>query len=187
MTKEEALYKANHLRKVHPSICVDSEDFWETVIAALEQEPCDDCISRSSIKQKLQEHHDFFVNAYGGFSNLPQNDKSRVDEITNCIAMVVNEPPVTPAEKVGRWIMHIDDLFPAESTMECNKCHEHQPITIDDNYCPSCGAKMSEIPTSCSTCILDNTDACTRGAGRAVDDDACEDYLASPTGEEGSE
>lgn len=57
-----------------------------------------DCISRESIKQKLQEHHDFFVNAYGGFSNLPQNDKSRVDEITNCIAMVVNEPPVTLQE-----------------------------------------------------------------------------------------
>ena len=38
-----------------------------------------DCISRKSIKQKLQEHHDFFVNAYGGFSNLPHNDKSRVD------------------------------------------------------------------------------------------------------------
>lgn len=48
-------------------------------------------------------------------------------------------------EKVGHWIMHIDDLFPAESTMECNKCHEHQPITIDDNYCPSCGAKMQEV------------------------------------------
>lgn len=61
-----------------------------------EQEPCNDAISRKSIKQKLQEHHDFFVNAYGGFSNLPQNDKARVDEITNCIAMVVNEPPVIP-------------------------------------------------------------------------------------------
>lgn len=68
---------------------------------ALEQEDCEDVISRKSIKQKLQEHHDFFVNAYGGFSNLPQNDKSRVDEITNCIAMVVNEPPVTPKP---RWI-----------------------------------------------------------------------------------
>lgn len=67
-----------------------------------EQEPCEDVISRKSIKQKLQEHHDFFVKAYGGFSNLPQNDKSRVDEITNCIAMVVNEPPVNPRPKTGR-------------------------------------------------------------------------------------
>ena len=71
---------------------------YKMAFKALEQEPCEDVISRKSIKQKLQEHHDFFVNAYGGFSNLPQNDKSRVDEITNCIAMVVNEPSVTPQE-----------------------------------------------------------------------------------------
>lgn len=46
MTKEEAIYKAKHLRKVHPNICIDAEDFWDTVIAALEQEPCTDAISR---------------------------------------------------------------------------------------------------------------------------------------------
>ena len=28
-------------------------------------------------------------------------------------------PPAEP--KRGRWIYHIDDLFPAESTMECNQ------------------------------------------------------------------
>ena len=42
----------------------------------------------------------------------------------------------------GKWIKHIDDLFPEESTMECDQCHEHQPITIDDNFCPNCGADM---------------------------------------------
>ena len=44
--------------------------------------------------------------------------------------------------KTGEWIMHIDDLFPEESTMECNQCHEHQTLTIDDNFCPNCGADM---------------------------------------------
>lgn len=29
----------------------------------------------------------------------------------------------------------------------------------------------------CEHCILDGTDACSRGAGRAVDDEACEDYI----------
>ena len=43
----------------------------------------------------------------------------------------------------GEWIMHIDDLFPCESTQECSVCHAEQPISIsDDNYCPSCGARM---------------------------------------------
>ena len=30
---------------------------------------------------------------------------------------------------------------------------------------------------TCSDCILDLTDACSRGAGRAVDDEICEDFL----------
>lgn len=97
MTREEAIFTIKHRNGIM--------NYGETgqlaaaldiAIAAMKAEPCEDAISRKSIKQKLQEHHDFFVNAYGGFSNLPQNDKSRVDEITNCIAMVVNEPPVTP-------------------------------------------------------------------------------------------
>jgi hypothetical protein len=51
-------------------------------------------------------------------------------------------PPAEP--KTGKWIKHIDDLFPEESTIECDQCHEHQPLTIDDNFCPNCGAKMTE-------------------------------------------
>ena len=44
--------------------------------------------------------------------------------------------------KTGHWIMHIDDLFPGDSTQECSICHEEQNTFIDDNYCPNCGAKM---------------------------------------------
>ena len=36
---------------------------------------------------------------------------------------------------------------------------------------------------NCTDCILDGTDACPRGAGRAVDDEICEDFI----GEEQSE
>lgn len=47
------------------------------------------------------------------------------------------------AKKHGRWIYHISDLFPAESTQECSECHVHEFITIaNENYCPNCGAKM---------------------------------------------
>ena len=48
--------------------------------------------------------------------------------------------------KRGKWIYHIDDLFPAESTMECNQCHAEQPLICDDEFCPNCGAKM-EVTT----------------------------------------
>ena len=49
-------------------------------------------------------------------------------------------PPAQP--RMGKWIYHIDDLFPAESTMECNRCHAEQPLTCDDEFCPHCGADM---------------------------------------------
>ena len=57
--------------------------------------------------------------------------------------LIDTEPTADVRENVkGEWILHIDDLFPEESTMECNQCHEHQPVTIDDNFCPNCGAQM---------------------------------------------
>jgi hypothetical protein len=93
----------------------------DEILEALEQEPCDDIISRQAVLELVANY-----------------DLSMGQVVKGIHAL----PPVTPAEKVGHWIMHIDDLFPAESTMECNKCHEHQPITIDDNYCPNCGTKM---------------------------------------------
>lgn len=44
---------------------------------------------------------------------------------------------------IGEWIMHIDDLYPEESTQECSNCHKHETIFIQhDNYCPNCGARM---------------------------------------------
>lgn len=42
----------------------------------------------------------------------------------------------------GEWIVHFDDLFPEESSIECSVCHEEQPLETDDNYCPNCGARM---------------------------------------------
>lgn len=80
----------------------DSEmgKYLRKTLKMLQTKSCEDMISRRSLKHKMQECHDFFVDAYGGFSNLSQNDKSRVDEISNCIAMIVNEPPAKPSENI---------------------------------------------------------------------------------------
>ena len=61
-----------------------------------------------------------------------------------CVDIIKKLPSAQP--KRGKWIYHIDDLFPAESTMECNQCHAEQPLTCDDEFCPHCGAKM-EVTT----------------------------------------
>ena len=128
-----------------------------------------DLISRSALCEKLQAHKDFFVNAWGGFGNLPPKDKARVDEITHCIAETMNAPAVddeTVFEAVGlvkeafdmaksslapvrhgRWGRHRD--YDHQVCSECKRSYEtnwfytlagYRPF----NYCPNCGAKMDK-------------------------------------------
>lgn len=53
-------------------------------------------------------------------------------------------PSVELERKKGKWIFHIDDLFPEESTQECSVCHEEESVKIqNDNFCPNCGAEMT--------------------------------------------
>jgi len=63
------------------------------------------------------------------------------DRIDRLIA--ISAADVRPVVR-GHWIEHISDLFPADSTIECDQCHAEQPTGIDDNFCPNCGADMRE-------------------------------------------
>ena len=114
-------------------------EFIDNAIQALEQQPCEDCISRQALKQKLQEHHDFWVNAYGSYKDMPFTDKARVDEISSCIAMVVNEPSVTPQPKTGHWINRTENRKDGYE-YTCDVCRKIS--LIDYKYCPNCGTKM---------------------------------------------
>ena len=55
-------------------------------------------IDANALKEKLQDHHDFFVDGVGGFHYLTPKDKARVDEITHCIAEIVNAHTVDAVE-----------------------------------------------------------------------------------------
>lgn len=46
--------------------------------------------------------------------------------------------------KTGHWINHYVEYSPGDSTIECSECHEEQLIGGDDNYCPYCGAEMTD-------------------------------------------
>lgn len=71
-----------------------------------------------------------------------ENAKAVEHYINGVIEKIKQLPSAESESKMGKWIYHIDDLFPAESTMECNQCHAEQPLTCDDEFCPHCGAKM---------------------------------------------
>lgn len=88
---------------------------------ALEQEPCADMVSRDAMWEVLQR-------LYGTEGEL-------VEELMSL-------PPVLPMPKIGRWIEHFDE---SGKWYECDKCHTDWGGSV--NYCPNCGAKMSEIPT----------------------------------------
>ena len=87
-----------------------------------------DLISRSALSEKLQAHHDFFVNAWGGFNNLPTKDKARVDEITHCIAEVMNAPVVDAVIPVRcKECIHRDGT-PGQPNIVCRNMKE-------DDFC----------------------------------------------------
>ena len=94
----------------------------------------DDCISREAIL-------DAFANKFCAYCPLTDCD-------TNCklcyLIDTVKEEPAADVRPVvrGKWIVHTSDLFPTDSTIECNQCHAEQPAGIDDNFCPNCGADM---------------------------------------------
>lgn len=57
----------------------------------------------------------------------------------------IEDAPTIDAEPVrhGHWIIHVDELSPADSTQECSVCHGEEWLVIKhENYCPNCGAKM---------------------------------------------
>ena len=125
-------------------------------------------IDANALKEKLQEHHDFFVNAYGGFKNLSPNDKSRVDEITHCISEIDNAPTVEPFEpdyvgaerlkarqrgyeegyhngmEIGKTLnpkIKQSEWIETEFGSKCPFC-EVVNVSYYRNFCPNCGARM---------------------------------------------
>jgi hypothetical protein len=101
----------------------------------------DDLISRQEAIDALdvlcQEHR---YKMPGKGETYSQYNEAWQDALDRAEGAIFNLPPAEP--KRGKWIYHIDDLFPAESTMECNQCHAEQPLICDDEFCPKCGAKM---------------------------------------------
>lgn len=60
-----------------------------------------------------------------------------------CLANIEDFKPadVRPVVR-GRWIVRMSEVFPADSTIECDQCHEEQSAFISDSFCPNCGADM---------------------------------------------
>lgn len=103
-------------------------------IKALEQQPCEDCISRQAVI-------DFIIDNYGvGFNSL-----------TNGIRDYL--PSVTPERPKGRWIFCYGNRG-KDNVEKCSCCKSYwkeaviyrydtrEYLRMRLNYCPNCGAEM---------------------------------------------
>jgi hypothetical protein len=97
-----------------------------TTIKTLDQEPCEDAISRQAMHIELEKWITYGEYKY---SNATKYLYDRIDRL----------PPVTPKQRTGHWIHRKMDN---ECWEECSECHvERAYPTL---YCPDCGCRMVE-------------------------------------------
>ncbi len=89
-------------------------DILQKAITELEQEPCDDCISRKELLKCSMRINDNFVAV--------------------SVKDIREAPSVQPERPHGEWIKM------RNGQLECNKCYTRQNKAL--NYCPYCGAEM---------------------------------------------
>ena len=70
-------------------------------------------------------------------------EKARPDFLKLCEED--QEPLATPTQKEAHWEWNQYDANPKIGNFHCSLCHSIGRTYFD--YCPYCGAKMSEIPT----------------------------------------
>ena len=122
MTKEEAIAHGKEQLEVFGG---EHAEFIKLAIKALNQDPCEDAISRKSMLDYLKYLH----------GEMPEEE------------FIKALPSVTPARKKGKWInkSHAGDCGINFVASECTCCGKKTFFDCDQlvyNYCPNCGAEM---------------------------------------------
>ena len=135
MTREEAI-------KIINNFPVESTGEREAVvlsIKALEQEPCEDCISRQVTLDGIEElkRSPWATERRNGFEYLIKEALEVVADL--CVKQA---QPVAPKPKMGEWLCS-DDIY---AQAVCSLCKENlgEPFGYAKKYfkyCPNCGAK----------------------------------------------
>lgn len=136
MTREEAIevIKAEcyigNLLDLDGTVTVNTA--LDMAIKALEQQPCEDCISR---KQAIIETY--------GFIRETGIDEAPFEYVGTILR---NLPSVTPELIKGRWIEVIEDTDSSGRKKnwhyKCSICGNEDSGWGEYNYCPICGAEM---------------------------------------------
>jgi hypothetical protein len=136
MTREEIIRNLKYTMKKHENDRVDTFGtnislMCKDILDYLEQEPCDDAISRQAVLDAMYE----LCNTRETLKENPWRDNPHIDAITDAINAL---PPATPQQKTGRWIF--DEIL--DKHYYCSEC-KSMGVNYWD-FCPNCGAKMVE-------------------------------------------
>ena len=124
MTNEEAVGNLTHAIRWND---MPKKEALDMAIKALEQQPCEDAISRQAV-----------------LDCLTATKLKKFDFILHIREEIKKLPPATPQPKTGRWIKSRDSY--GNNHFTCPFC-EHDIATKyagtwEDNYCSNCGARL---------------------------------------------
>lgn len=128
MTREEAI-KVIENRDSIMDYCESAQlgEALDMAIEALSAETCEDAISRQAFIEWMQDKT---------FGDIVVASEHNFD----CL------PPVTPKQKMGRWIDK--DASGTNFYGKCSCCGQEFQVdawyTQNMNFCPNCGAEMAE-------------------------------------------
>lgn len=108
-------------------------DAFGKAIRALEEQPCNDCISREALLAKIDAERKYLLDLkMDGAEHIVVHHARRIIE---------DMPPVIPQPKVWKWTKTYEpnDAEPF-ILWKCECCG--LPERIKTHYCPSCGARM---------------------------------------------
>ena len=133
MTENEASFI---LANIDRRVCDDElNDALDMAIKALEQQPCEDCISREATIDAIYKK---YIGGKGAIKNAPINDLY-ADGLAEAVDAVWEMPSVQPTRPTARWERLVEDYN------KCSKCGEMGKLYRIYKYCPNCGARMQEV------------------------------------------
>jgi hypothetical protein len=138
MTREEAI--AYGKRAVDFGLNDETQAFCELAIKALEQQPCEDSISRAEAQTEIEMNASRYTisKERGDMGQVEWNDQ--LIKVSDAVDIIRHLPPVQPKPKTGHWIYDGDQII-------CNRCFKafgFISLKLTSDYCPSCGTKMAD-------------------------------------------
>jgi hypothetical protein len=129
MIREELIEHIKYSLEIGADVTLTEEDA-EQIIKALEQQPCEECISRQALLEAfgLSEKSRKYGGDHSGYDTLM---KYEIQDILEDL------PPVRPQQKMGRWI---------ESTGHDDRDHFYTCSECGRNINLICGAKLADYP-----------------------------------------